>query len=230
MHIDIIIPTLNEAHRLPYLLDFLCEHKENDKLHIIVVDANQSNDFTEAICLDYDISYLKSSATCRSIQMNEGAKLARSQMLMFLHADVMPPQDFYDAIEETIKAGSEAGFFSYKFDSQKTILRLNAYFTKYNNLFTGGGDQCLFIKRDRFNKLGGFDQHYSIMEDFEFFERMKKHEVQYQIIKSPALVSARKYDEHSYLKVNLTNLITFARYKMGGNPADLKKTYRDWLN
>lgn len=230
MHIDIIIPTLNEAKRLPKVLDFLFSQKENEKLTIIVADADQSSDNTKALCLDHDVFYFKSKATCRSIQINEGAAKGSGDVLFFLHADVIPPDNFYDSIKKALDKGKEAGLFSYKFDSPNVMLNLNAYFTKYDSWFAGGGDQCLFITRARFDQLNGFNSKCVIMEDFDFFDRLKANKISYQIIDKPALVSARKYDHRSYLKVNLANLITFIKFRLGTDNQMLKHSYQRWLD
>ncbi len=66
-----------------------------------------------------------------------------------------------------------------------------------------GVDQCLYIKRDVFEKLITFDEEQVLMEDFKFFERMKKNNVRYKIIKNDLIVSARKYDNNSYARANL---------------------------
>jgi GT2 family glycosyltransferase len=157
--------------------------------------------------------------------MNLGAQHALGEVLVFLHADVWPPMQFLRDIATAIDRGKEAGFFSYKFNSTSKLLQLNASFTKRDGLFTGGGDQCLFIKRNVFNKLGGFDEEQVLMEDFEFFKRMKKNKVSYTIIDNALVVSARKYEHNSYIRVNLSNLLLLSLFKLGYPPLGLKQLH-----
>lgn len=229
MKLDIVIPVLNEAERLPKLLNHLSSYT-NVKVNTFVVDASESNDNTAQICQKFDVMYLKSKATRRSIQMNEGARLAKGDTLLFLHADVLPPNQFDQLIAQAIEQGAEAGCFSYHFDSNHLLLKINAFFTKFKGIFAGGGDQCLFIKKSIFNQLNGFDDTKSFMEDFEFYDRLKKAKIVYKIIDCPAIVSARKYERNSYFRVNLANLITFIKYKCGHRCESLKRSYVSWLD
>lgn len=120
-------------------------------------------------------------------------------------------------------------FFSYKFDSERFWLKINAYFTASDGIFTGGGDQCLFIKKETFKRLDGFNENQVLMEDFEFFKRMKKAKVPYKIVKNDLLVSARKYDHNSYLKVNFCNLMMIVLFKLGYPSKKLKSLYSNML-
>ena len=149
--------------------------------------------------------------------------------MVFLHADVTPPETFLNDIEITIKEGYGAGFFSYRFDKKSVLLQMNAAFTTKDGIFTGGGDQCLFIGKEVFFDLGKFDEKQVVMEDFEFFERMKKNNVRYKIIKNDLIVSARKYTNNSYLRVNLSNLLLVILFKMGYPPEKLKSLHNRLL-
>jgi hypothetical protein len=113
-------------------------------------------------------------------------------------------------------------FFSYRFDKDYWYLRLNASFTSKDGPFTGGGDQCLFIRKTVFNQLGRFNEEQVLMEDFEFFGKMKKQKVPYTIIKNDLVVSARKYECNSYLRVNLSNFLLVVLFKLGYPSKKLK--------
>ncbi len=157
--------------------------------------------------------------------MNEAAQLARGETMVFLHADVIPPKTFLADIQRTIAEGYDAGFFSYRYDKENFLLKINASFTARNGIFTGGGDQCLFIRKSIFERLKGFDENQVVMEDFEFFERMKKDKVRYKIIKNDLIVSARKYEHNSYMRVNLSNLLLVTLFKFGYPAHKLKSLH-----
>lgn len=63
------------------------------------------------------------------------------------------------------------------------------------------------------------------MEDFEFFERMKRNNVRYKIIRNDLIVSARKYKNNSYLRVNLSNLVLVVLFKFGYPAEKLKSLH-----
>lgn len=229
MILDIVIPALNEEQNLIKLLPFLSEEPHRRFFNITVVDALRSDDNTQILCNENNVAYIKSTATKRSIQMNEGAKTMNGDCIMFLHADVQPPANFYKSISNAIENNFDAGCFSYRFDSNRLLLKINAHFTRKRGFHSGGGDQMQFIRRRNFEALGGFCEEHDIMEDFEFFGRVKKHQIPYTIINSPAKVSARKYKDNSWLKVNLINLIALLHYKVNQDPVKLRSFYNRWL-
>lgn len=224
--LSIIVPTLNEEHNLKRLLAFLKEELPNAE--VIVVDA-ESRDQSKAVVLKYKARFLTSRKMCRATQMNLGAKFAKAKILYFLHADTMPPKGFFTHIVKAIEERFTLGCFRFKFDSTSRWLAINAYFTRFDKLMCRGGDQSLFIKTDAFKKLGGFKEEYRIMEDYEFIIRARKM-YSFKIIQEDVLVSARKYDENSYLRVNFANFIVFSLFRWGAKQTTMLKAYRMLLH
>lgn len=227
MRLDIVIPSLNESKNLKNLLPYLKSHKMNAEVGIIVVGAKGTTDDSAEICRSAAIRYLKAKKSCRAHQMNLGASASDADILMFLHADVFPPQDFVQLIHEALRS-HDYGIFSYRFDSDSFLLRLNSLATRHKSMFSGGGDQCLFITRALFDAKGGFSEEQIFMEDFELFSRLKAHG-SYALIPSPSKVSPRKYQHNSWLRVNLVNLLAMTRFYMGSSPVALKEFCSRWL-
>ena len=227
--ISIIIPAYNEKENLARLLPYLCRIGKSLDFEIIVSAGVCEADYQACIDEGHAVTVLKNGRKGRARQMNDGVAIAKGDIYAFLHADVQPPETFFADIERTIASGYDAGFFSYRFDKQSFFLKINASFTKRDGLFTGGGDQCLFIKKAVFEQLNGFDEAQVLMEDFEFFERMKKAGVNYTIVTNDLLVSARKYESNSYLRVNLSNLLLVVLFKLGYAPHKLKKLHNRLL-
>ena len=227
--ITVIIPAHNEEDNLKRLLPTLNRSAFTGPVEIIVALSCENNDDCEQITVDRTIRFIKSSKKGRAVQMNTAAASAKGNILVFLHADVHPPNSFLQDIERTIEEGNDAGFFSYRFDKKSLLLKINASFTSKDGIFTGGGDQCLFIKKQVFFDLGKFDEKQVLMEDFEFFNRMKKNEVRYKIIKNDLIVSARKYNNNSYLRVNLSNLLLVFLFRLGYPPEKLKSLHNRLL-
>lgn len=229
MQLSIIIPTLNEVQNLKRLLPYLFQHSD-DRLHeIIIANSDQTTDDTATFATEIGARVLSCEACNRAVQMNQAAATATGDVLYFIHADVLPPADFLDAIARAFRRGVDFGCFSYQFDSPKKLLRINAYFTRFDGLFAGGGDQTLFIRKEDFEQLGGFDPEWCIMEDFDFTKRAKAAGLRYDIISQDALVSARKYENHAYIWVTLTNLWVFILFWLGVHPTRLKETYQRLL-
>ncbi len=223
--ISLIIPAHNEYDNLKSLLVDLSSATAISEVEVFISLSSCNTDNSESIDVAEHVKFLRCNGMGRALQMNEAAKLAKGDVLVFLHADVRPPKSFLYDIENTIQAGYDAGFFSYRFDKENVFLKINAMFTAKDGIFTGGGDQCLFIRKTVFEALQGFDRHQVVMEDFEFFERMKKSDVRYKIINNDLVVSARKYQNNSYMRVNLSNLLLVILFKLGYPANKLKNLH-----
>lgn len=223
--ISIVIPAHNERSYLKRLLAYLESEAIIPETEILVSLSMDTCDGSAALSGAKNVQFNRCEKKGRAVQMNNGADRAKGDVLVFLHADVLPPKGFLDNIRHTLCNGYDAGFFSYKFDKENFFLKVNASFTGKDSIFTGGGDQCLFIRRETFNMLGRFDETQVLMEDFEFFRRMKKRKIPYKIIKNDLIVSARKYEHNSYARVNLANLLLVILFKLGYPATKLKSLH-----
>lgn len=228
--ISIIIPAHNEKRNLENLAPLLISLGQIVSCEILVALSSQNSDDSEELLKNLEVNFLRCNGQGRAVQMNEAVEKAKGTTLVFLHADVLPPKSFLTNIQETLADGYEAGFFSYRFDTKSFFLKINASFTGRDGVFTGGGDQCLFIKKSVFEQLGAFNEEQVLMEDFEFFDRMKKNKIRYKIIKNDLIVSSRKYKKNSYIRVNLSNLLLMTLFKMGYPSKKLKSLHNRLLH
>ncbi|MEM6379205.1 MAG: TIGR04283 family arsenosugar biosynthesis glycosyltransferase, partial [Bacteroidota bacterium] len=224
MTISIIIPTWNEAANIRQLLEYLQRLKAPSLLEEVLVIDGDSEDDTVSIAREMDAKVYVAPQKGRANQMNFGAHLAKGQILYFVHADVRPPLSCLLDIQQSIKDQKCIGCFAYHFKSDSRMLKMNAFFTQFDWMANGGGDQTLFVLKERFVELGGFDEQLPIMEDFDFVWRAKKRKYTMHLVKKRALVSARKYEQNSYLKVQLVNALTFMAFRWGFSPEKLA----DW--
>lgn len=220
----------NEVVNLQELLPQLHKIKTNYSAGVTIVASKNTNDGSYELCQQKGFRVLQSSATQRSTQMNEGASSCEADYLLFLHADAFPPTDIYDKINDAVLHNYKVGMFSYKFRTNNPLLKVNESTTSRKNIFTGGGDQGLFIEKALFNELGGFDDYYVIMEDFALFEKIKKRRIPYTIVEGPLLVSDRKYQKNSYVRVNLVNFWALVLFKLSAHPDRIKRFYTNRLN
>lgn len=226
MNITIIIPTYNEAAQIERLIHHL---RKSTSATILVANSPDTTDNTAALALRAGAKVLNCPKGGRAPQMNYGATQTEADILYFVHADTLPPGTFLEDIDQALKAGNDLGYFSYQFASEKPLLRFNSYFTRYDGLFAGGGDQTLFIRRKAFEQLGGFRDELRLMEDFDLVKRAKAEGLQHCLIPNDALVSARKYDNNSWMRVNLVNLWVFLLFHCGVSSDRLCQTYRKLL-
>lgn len=230
MKLGIVIPALNESRNLSCLLPFLRKYSDPEKVQIVVSDGAGSTDDSATLCERYGVLHVRNTVDQRARQLNSGAAILDCDVLLFLHADVYPPCNFYNEVETAIREGAEFGLFAYRFNSKKKLLGINAWATQFQGLFCGGGDQCHFMTVSFFETMGGYDERFDIMEDFAFYRKALKRKPEFKLIQSKALVSARKYDHNSFLWVNLVNLYAFILFLAGAHPSRIKNMYQSSLS
>jgi len=197
-------------------------------LEVLVVDAH-SPDGTAEIARRAGATVLQSPQPGRAAQMNFGAAQASGDILYFVHADVGIHPDYVAAIEAAVAQGHEAGCYRFRLDSPHPLLRINSYGTRFPGIMSRGGDQTLFITRALFQRLGGFDERFVIMEDFDIIVRIRRV-ASFLIIPQDVLVSARKYETNSWLRVQLANLTAFSLFFLRVSPGRIARTYKAMLN
>lgn len=225
--ISIIIPTYNEAEHIGPLLHYLKLHGGNDIAEIIVSDGGSTDD-TAAIATKAGAILLPSPAKGRAAQMNYGTTMATGIIYYFVHADTLPPESFATDIISAVNEGYACGRYRTKFDSTKWLLKLNAFFTRFNWFICYGGDQTFFITKELFVSLDGYNQTMQIMEEFDLTERAQQ-QARYRIFRKATLVSARKYDGRSWWQVQMANRKAVQLFRKSASQQQIAETYRAML-
>lgn len=242
--ISIIIPVLNEVATIDSLLKHLVDHASEENIsEIIVVDggstdgtrqrvANFNSDDKQINDSDANESCLKPAINVllifsekgRAKQMNKGTEIATGSILYFLHADSFPPNNFDASILSETRKGFAAGCFRMKFDSSHPILKVSQWFTRFNHKSCRGGDQSLFITKDAFCNLGGFNEAYTIYEDCEFINRVYD-EFNFVVINRFLITSSRRYSENGTVKLQYHFAMIHLKKVLGASPEKLSAYY-----
>jgi hypothetical protein len=156
--------------------------------------------------------------------MNMGAKKAKYKILYFLHADTFPPKNYNKIISKHIENGASSGCFKMKFDSQHWWLVVSGWLTHFNLKICRGGDQSLFVTKEVFNQLNGYDESYLIYEDNHFIAKLYK---QHKFIVLPYWVtsSARRYKSNGVWQLQYHFLIIHLKWYFGASAKQLENYY-----
>jgi rSAM/selenodomain-associated transferase 2 len=227
MKISIIIPTLNEAGTIFGLLSSLLTRGNPSLQEIIVVDGGSTDD-TVAIAAANPVRVVTSPLKGRAAQMNYGASLASGDVFYFVHADSLPPGSYATDLHRFVTEGYEVGRYRTRFDHPGWLLKFNAFFTRFDWFVCYGGDQTLYITRGLFDKIGGYDNKLHLMEEYDLVTRARKI-AKYKIMPAAALVSARKYKDNSWWKVQQANFEIVQMYKRGALQEMMVKRYNELL-
>lgn len=228
MKISIIIPTYNEEATIGALVSFLKNNGREAIAEIIVVDGG-SQDQTLTLAGEAGAIALLAPQKGRATQMNFGVSQATGDIFYFVHADSLPPATYVKDILTAITEGFVIGCYRFRFDSKKLLLKINSYCTRFDRIMCRGGDQSLFVTRAVFNEFKGYRNEFVIMEEYDFIRRVRQ-KYAFKIIPKDVLVSARKYDQNGYLRVNLANLTVFLLYLAGWSPYKLLNIYKRLIN
>lgn len=221
--ISIIIPTLNEEKTIANTIENL-KNLIGDK-ELIVVDGG-SNDNTVIEASKY--AKVVKSQQGRSFQMNAGAKIAKGNILWFVHSDSIIQKNSLMHIENAIDKGYVGGgFHLYFYDLNTNFMKFVQVTSNMRGKFLKliYGDQGIFARKDVFEKLGGFPE-IEIMEDWEFSLRIKK-QGRTCLINTPIGTSARRFKKGGELKTLLLMHKLKILYTLGVSPKELVKIYRE---
>ncbi|MFS4468583.1 TIGR04283 family arsenosugar biosynthesis glycosyltransferase [Maribacter sp. 2210JD10-5] len=222
--ISIIIPVLNEAAYIKKVLFSIQEHSSSGQIAEILVIDGGSTDDTIKEARSFGVTVV-SSPKGRGKQMNLGARLAKGDILYFLHVDTLPPAAFDRSILKAYSDGYQVGCFQMKFDSRSLFLRVFSWFTKLNHKICRGGDQSLFITKKLFEKAGGFNEDYKIYEDNEFIGRIYKMSP-FKILPEYVRTSARRYEEKGMVSLQCHFGVIHLKHYFGAAPDDLYQYYK----
>ena len=228
MFLSIIIPTFNEEVNIELLIKYIQQNVNSTHYEIIVSDA-ESTDKTEEVAKKLGANFIISEKKGRAAQMNFGTTIAKGCIFYFVHADNFPTPTFYSDIENAILNQYNCGSFRFRFDTNRLILKVNSFFTRFNYLYFRGGDQTIFVTKDLFEKVGKFNDKMLIMEDYDFLKRLFKIG-KFKLVPKETIVSSRKYDKNSWLQVQLANLKIVKMYNKGATQNEMVAMYGKMLN
>jgi rSAM/selenodomain-associated transferase 2 len=225
---SIIIPTLNEAANVERVSDSLIGLHNTEIIFADGGSTDRTIERIEELRLHHANVRLVHSAKSRSKQMNAGASEARGEWLFFLHADtILPATSFHQFVQQVRATPSlQSGAFEFRVDNKRFVYRYLEFYVrlraKYGKL--PFGDQAIFLKRNLFERLGGYRDDYPLMEDMELVQRLNKLDG-FEVLDIPVFTSARRFEADGYLKRTCGNLYLQLQYKMGAHPKELARLY-----
>ena len=217
--LTVVIPVLNAGASLGPCLAALDGADD-----IIVVDGGSSDDTVEIA--NRTGARVIPAARGRGTQLRAGGEAARSDWLLFLHADTRLGAGWHQAVVAHVATGPEqAGYFALRLDDKawqaRVIERGVAWRTRMSGL--PYGDQGLLISRSLYDEVGGF-RPLVLMEDVDLVRRIGQRRL--RRLDATALTSAERWRRDGWLRRTTRNLICLALYAMGVAPVRIARFYR----
>ena len=223
--VSIIIPCLNEENSIHATLLALqsLRHRGHE---VILGDAgstDNTSDIASTLC-DKIIPCGKG----RALQMNTAAEFASGDILCFLHADTIAPENLDSLIIDALANNKNVwGRFNIKLSGKHWSFRLIESLINIRSCITGiaSGDQGIFISRRVFNKLHGF-KLIPLMEDIELSQRLKNKSRPVCVSKSQLITSSRRWEKHGIARTVILMWSLRLKYFLGTPTTQLEKLYR----
>jgi rSAM/selenodomain-associated transferase 2 len=206
--LSVIVPALNEADTLPALFTML-SRQEQVAFELILADGGSTDGTAErAQELANEAPFscrIVRSGKGRGRQLNAGARQARSETLLFLHADSAFPDPLalrrgLDALAAALARrgdASVAGRFALRFDVPPERYGFGYYYYECKARLGRPegihGDQGFLLPRPFFAALGGFDERLALLEDNRFAEAVCR-EGEWLLLPAEIVTSARRFD------------------------------------
>lgn len=223
MSLSIIIPVLDEEAEIADALAALAPLRARG-VETIVVDGG-SRDRTVALAAPLADRVI-AAPRGRAAQMNAGAAAATGDVLVFLHADTrLPAAADRLALDGLARSSRRWGRFDVRISGRHPLLRVVAALMNIRSRLTGiaTGDQAMFVRRDLFERVGGFPA-IPLMEDVAL-SRVLKRTGEPLCLAPRAITSGRRWEQRGVMRTILLMWRLRLAYSLGAAPARLARLY-----
>lgn len=191
---------------------------------VIVVDDG-STDRTAEVARDHGAAVVAVNVRQIAAARNAGARVARGQLLIFVDADTLvPPAVLRQAIDAwrggAVGGGAMATFPEGTARWADAMISATCWFMRRVRWAAG----CfVFVRRDAFEAVGGFDERFYASEEIHFSRAVKKRG-RFVIVADRVMTSARKADRFTLAQV-AWQIVKLARPGSTKNRAGLEFWY-----
>lgn len=239
--ISVVIPTLNAEASLPRTFDCLISAAVRGLVREVIVSDGGSSDGTVALA-DAVGAHIVSGARGRGPQLAAGAEVARSDWLLFLHADTALAQGWEAEVEGFLERASlerpraclrrseasasrrQAAAFRFALDDASLAARLLERLVALRCFLFGlpYGDQGLLISKRLYRQIGGY-RPLPLMEDVDIVRRIGRRRL--TMLRTRAATSAERFRERGYIRRSARNLGILFLYALRVPSRVLAKLY-----
>jgi glycosyltransferase involved in cell wall biosynthesis len=191
--LSVIIPTLDEAQRLPRLLEALARQTRRPE-QVIVADAG-STDRTRAVAIAHRARVVDGGRPAAG--RNAGARAAAGDLLLFLDADDELDDDFVATALEEFQDRELSVATSFVEPIERDPR--NVFATEVVNLYLDAMQYvaphapgfCILVRRELHEAIGGFDETLVLAEDHDYVQRAAEHG-KFRVLRSASVATSMR--------------------------------------
>jgi glycosyltransferase involved in cell wall biosynthesis len=192
--LSIVVPAYNEELLLPATLRALSDAVAVLGLptEIIVVDDG-STDRTAEIARGLGATVVPVALRHIAAARNAGGRAATGDLLLFVDADTIVPSDVLHAAVQAHGAGAVGGGadVGYAVNDPRWAVVVTAIVMWVLRRANWAAGCFVFVRKDVFDRVGGFDERYFASEEIHFSRAVKKHG-RFVMLGGAVTTSARK--------------------------------------
>lgn len=224
MDVSVVIPTLNEEKNIVKCLEALRNQEFEGNYELIVADGN-SEDKTRELAEKLVDKVIIEKRRSIAFERNAGAQHARGKIIVFTDADSVAPRNWISSIHRIFQDDPGLSlvygpvFFS---DTSKEEQWVSSFFMpKFMKMMDvlsmhNPIGSNMAIRREVYEKIGGFDTQYVTCEDLDLGKRAIKHGKLKYVKHMHTLVSARRVKKWGYARYVGFHLFNGVRYHLTG--------------
>lgn len=226
--ISVIVPTLNAEKTLAATLGALVPAALEALVREVIVADGGSTDMTLDIAEDAGCKLMR-AACGRGTQLAAGAQQAKSEWLMFVHADTVLEEGWAGAARAFMQRAKQGGrkqaaAFAFALDGDGARARMleRIVAARCIALALPYGDQGLLISRRLYDRLGGY-RPLPIMEDVDIVRRIGRARL--AMLPARAVTSGARYREAGFAARMACNAACLSLYYLKVPPRYIVRLY-----
>ena len=222
--ISVVVPTLNEEKNIVKTLEALRNQDFEGTYELIVADGD-SDDRTRALAEKLADKVIIEKRRSIAFERNAGAQHAKGKIIVFTDADSVAPRNWLSSIQRIFQDDPHLslvyGPVSFSDTSKEEQWVSTFFMPKFMrimdllNMHNPIGSN-MAIRREVYEKIGGFNTEYVTCEDLDLGKRAIKHGKLKYVKYMHTLVSARRVKKWGYARYVGFHLFNGVRYHLTG--------------
>lgn len=221
--VAVVVPSFNEATRLPLLLADLAAGPADLIAELVVVDGG-SRDGTPQLARQGGARVLHTQAS-RGWQLQCGVACTTAPWLLLLHADARLQPGWSEALQRAMAAPEAAWAFDLAVEGPAPALRLLELAVRLRSQLRQlpYGDQGLLLPRTLLARAGGIPG-LPLMEDLVLIQRLQRLAPIHRL-GCPLRVNGRRWRRHGVFGTAWRNARLRQAWRQGMSPQQLAERY-----